>query len=934
MAKGETGQLAASSLQSKAAKAAPAHAAARRRSSTVRRWTSVVTSKWAWSAVVIVAVYLGFFYRPRLLRYTFEIAGGPGLNPEFPSPSRHFRIVVRNAKGHQEVPAGFKANNIRLSWQTVPHIPGQSGPPVGYEVYDIGNGEYEVAYRDLENFATIDLAKLRAAIPKLVEKSSATSFLHYVIKDNQIFRKAHGPFPAFSYFSDMVLHQLSATVKLPDVEFVMNVGDWPLVAKSWGDSRVPVFSWCGSTDSFDIVLPQWDVTRSTVLGNAASSPDLLASQGWGTRKWNKRDPRAAFRGRDSNPVRVQLAQLSSKHPDLLDVAITSWENDENFEVEEQLGRKGSLQLQEFSKYKYILLLDGTVAAYRNPYLIASGSLLLKQESPYYEWYQKELSPWKHFVPFDGTGEDLLSKLQWAKEHDEEAQRIAANARDYARRHLLPERVLCFYYRALHAYASRQKGTPAVTEDMIWVPIPHRPKRNTCGSPDVLTRLGSYPIVPLHPTSVESVLFKEDKDAVVIAHSAFCNKSARVLPGILAMARQYKAAGADLLFASAETFSLQYPIKWLHAGNGPKLFFLKAGSATPEQLNGRLTVSAAVSFINSKLSNAQHRITAPPEPEEAVSDPIPEKWDGPVKRIVAKNFDERVLNSDKDVFLMVSAPWCGYCKKIKPAFFRFARSVAASSAAAAVLDVAKMNGPTNEIRHPEFPVPHYPTIWFIRKGETKPIIFSGSATEEKLLSFAKQHATKPESLEGVVVQAPDLRTSSLPLMKDTQQQTGSPILSIDTETFYSGVLDSDKDVLLLVYAPWCGHCKKLEPIYEEFGKLAAESKTASESLVVAKMDGAANRLPDEKYKVTGFPTVWFFKKGSDTPIKFMGERTTKGLASFVQQHATAKVELKVPDSPAVEAVSQPVPTVNDGAVKVVVGDTFKSQVLDAGKVGNH
>lgn len=160
---------------------------------------------------------------------------------------------------------------------------------------------------------------------------------------------------------------------------------------------------------------------------------------------------------------------------------------------------------------------------------------------------------------------------------------------------------------------------------------------------------------------------------------------------------------------------------------------------------------------------------------------------------------------QDVLLMVSAPWCGYCKKIKPAFFRFARSVAASSAAATVLDVAKMNGPTNEIRHPEFPVPHYPTIWFIRKGETKPIIFSGSATEEKLLSFSKQHATKPESLEGVVVQAPDLRTSSLPLMKDTQQRTGSPILSIDTETFYSGVLDSDKVVLLCRSAPMIYIC---------------------------------------------------------------------------------------------------------------------------------
>lgn len=64
---------------------------------------------------------------------------------------------------------------------------------------------------------------------------------------------------------------------LADVEFLLNMGDWPLVSKSWGESRIPVFSWCGSTDTFDIVLPQWDVTRSTIIGNRESNPDLLAS---------------------------------------------------------------------------------------------------------------------------------------------------------------------------------------------------------------------------------------------------------------------------------------------------------------------------------------------------------------------------------------------------------------------------------------------------------------------------------------------------------------------------------------------------------------------------------------------------------------------------------------------------------------------------------
>uniref|UniRef100_A0A672LGX2 Thioredoxin domain-containing protein n=1 Tax=Sinocyclocheilus grahami TaxID=75366 RepID=A0A672LGX2_SINGR len=41
-----------------------------------------------------------------------------------------------------------------------------------------------------------------------------------------------------------------------------------------------------------------------------------------------------------------------------------------------------------------------------------------------------------------------------------------------------------------------------------------------------------------------------------------------------------------------------------------------------------------------------------------------------------------------------------------------------------------------------------------------------------------------------------------------------------DTFEEIVSDPEKDVLIEFYAPWCGHCKKLEPKYTELGERAS------------------------------------------------------------------------------------------------------------------
>uniref|UniRef100_A0A6U1MBH6 protein disulfide-isomerase n=1 Tax=Fibrocapsa japonica TaxID=94617 RepID=A0A6U1MBH6_9STRA len=120
--------------------------------------------------------------------------------------------------------------------------------------------------------------------------------------------------------------------------------------------------------------------------------------------------------------------------------------------------------------------------------------------------------------------------------------------------------------------------------------------------------------------------------------------------------------------------------------------------------------------------------------------------------------------------------------------------------------------------------------------------------------------------------------------DFEEEDG--VIVLETDNFQEAI-DSNELILVEFYAPWCGHCKKLAPIYDELG----EKFEGVDSVMIAKMDATANEIDHDGVNVKGFPTIIYFP-GSDksNPVTYQGARDLDGFVEFLSEKATKPFEL--------------------------------------------
>jgi len=209
--------------------------------------------------------------------------------------------------------------------------------------------------------------------------------------------------------------------------------------------------------------------------------------------------------------------------------------------------------------------------------------------------------------------------------------------------------------------------------------------------------------------------------------------------------------------------------------------------------------------------------------------------------------------EKPHFIMFFAPWCGHCTKLAPIWNELHESSFERAKGNAV-GIARVDCTDQTSLCAKHGITGYPTLLYIKSDGTSSR-YKGSRSLSELMLYVNTESS--------------------------DEQTGTKVkstLPVDhTEALFSSTIAKGHHFIKF-FAPWCGHCKQLAPIWDKL----AEAFSKNDDVLIGKVDCTEHRSVCTDNGIKGYPTLLWFTDGVQVGDRYSGERSLEALRSFTER----------------------------------------------------
>ncbi|KAE8286768.1 Protein disulfide-isomerase A6 [Larimichthys crocea] len=229
-------------------------------------------------------------------------------------------------------------------------------------------------------------------------------------------------------------------------------------------------------------------------------------------------------------------------------------------------------------------------------------------------------------------------------------------------------------------------------------------------------------------------------------------------------------------------------------------------------------------------------------------------------LTPSNFNKEVIQSDSLWLVEFYAPWCGHCQSLTPDWKK------AATALKGIVKIGAVDADEHKSLGGQYGVRGFPTIKIFGANKNKPEEYQGGRSSQAIVDGAMN------ALRNLVKDRLSGKSgSSGGSGKQSGGGSGSKkdVVELTDDNFDKLVLEGDDVWMVEFFAPWCGHCKSLEP---EWAAAASAIKEQTKGKVrLGAVDATVHQAVSSRYGIRGFPTIKIFRKGEE-PEDYQGGRS--------------------------------------------------------------